>query len=283
MSSLRYLFRFKHPTSTPFTDVTKKLILLLVFVTTIVYVGVCAFSYSENKFGKGVVKAQNENLTIIDLFYFIVTTVTTVGYGDITPNSAPGKLTIILVMMTGIAIVPSLVTDFQRAIASSQDGLEIYTPPENHPFIAIFFNGDFLNIHTRIIEMVKVVLGKKPFVSVLLVSRGKAPKLLRKWTRDTKNHARVSYMLVESYDKGELKRTAITDAYGAILVSELQVTKLLRKKNDEQNMCRAMALLNYAPRLRLFCETVYPESQYMYEDLEVGLGLAGCKVWGLTL
>src|SRR5207244_9831373 len=56
------------------------------------------------------------DLTLVDALYFIITTVTTVGYGDITPRSAPAvvKLYACVVMLlgsAGIAILYSIITD----------------------------------------------------------------------------------------------------------------------------------------------------------------------------
>jgi Trk K+ transport system NAD-binding subunit len=57
------------------------------------------------------------DLTLLDAFYFIVATVTTTGYGDITPMNAPGavKLYACLVMVLGsamTAVLYSIITDF---------------------------------------------------------------------------------------------------------------------------------------------------------------------------
>ncbi|PSB17306.1 Ion transporter [filamentous cyanobacterium CCP2] len=44
--------------------------------------------------------------TFLDAIYFAVATMTTVGYGDITPISELGRLLAVLMIMTGIALIP---------------------------------------------------------------------------------------------------------------------------------------------------------------------------------
>lgn len=44
--------------------------------------------------------------TFLDAVYFAVATMTTVGYGDITPISELGRLLAVLMIMTGIALIP---------------------------------------------------------------------------------------------------------------------------------------------------------------------------------
>lgn len=48
-----------------------------------------------------------ENLNYVDAFYFSTITLTTVGYGDITPETTLGKLFTSFYVLTGIAILGS--------------------------------------------------------------------------------------------------------------------------------------------------------------------------------
>lgn len=44
-------------------------------------------------------------------FYFIVITTSTVGYGDISPTSIPGRVVVIVLIMIAISILPGLIGD----------------------------------------------------------------------------------------------------------------------------------------------------------------------------
>ena len=56
-------------------------------------------------------KAQNFG----DAFYFTVVALTTVGFGDITPQSQGGKWVTVLMIISGITLIP-----FQRDGAADQ-------------------------------------------------------------------------------------------------------------------------------------------------------------------
>jgi voltage-gated potassium channel len=79
--------------------------------------------------------------TFLDAFYFAVVTMTTVGYGDKTPISDGGKLMTVLMILTGIALIPvQLGEAFQRLF---QGGSRIYKPCPNcdltiHDIDAVF-------------------------------------------------------------------------------------------------------------------------------------------------
>lgn len=52
--------------------------------------------------------AEN-NASLFDSFYFLVITLSTVGYGDVTPKSYQAKIFVIIVIITGIVMLPSLI------------------------------------------------------------------------------------------------------------------------------------------------------------------------------
>ncbi|MDJ0768981.1 MAG: potassium channel family protein [Ilumatobacter sp.] len=51
---------------------------------------------------------QVEDLSWIDSFYFTIVTLTTVGYGDFTPETTAGKLFTMAYLLIGIGIVVAL-------------------------------------------------------------------------------------------------------------------------------------------------------------------------------
>ena len=57
--------------------------------------------------------------TFFDAVYFSVVTMTTVGFGDITPTSQAGKLMTVLMILTGIALIPWQLGDLIKQIAKS--------------------------------------------------------------------------------------------------------------------------------------------------------------------
>lgn len=69
--------------------------------------------------------------TFLDAVYFSVATMTTVGFGDITPRSEVGRLLTVLMILTGIALIPWQIGDLIKQLvktsgqASDQARVEI--------------------------------------------------------------------------------------------------------------------------------------------------------------
>ncbi|TAD79433.1 MAG: ion transporter [Oscillatoriales cyanobacterium] len=57
----------------------------------------------------------------LDAFYFAVVTMTTVGYGDITPVSKAGKLVTVLMILSGIAVIPWQISDLIKSFVNTND------------------------------------------------------------------------------------------------------------------------------------------------------------------
>jgi len=81
----------------------------LVFRTTLILV--CLTVLSGTLFYRSI-----EGWGWIDSVYFSVATISTVGYGDLTPQSDIGKIFTIFYMLVGIGLFVALVTQLARSL-----------------------------------------------------------------------------------------------------------------------------------------------------------------------
>lgn len=62
--------------------------------------------------------------TFLDAVYFSVATMTTVGFGDITPTSETGRLLTVLMILTGIALIPWQLGDLIKQLVKTANQVE---------------------------------------------------------------------------------------------------------------------------------------------------------------
>jgi voltage-gated potassium channel len=62
--------------------------------------------------------------TFVDAMYFSIVTMTTVGFGDVTPVSQIGRLLTVLMILTGIALIPWQVGDLIKRIIKTANEVE---------------------------------------------------------------------------------------------------------------------------------------------------------------
>ncbi len=64
-------------------------------------------------------------VTFLDAVYFAVVTMTTVGYGDITPTTEAGRGLTITMILTGIALIPTQIGNLIRQFTKVKDSVRI--------------------------------------------------------------------------------------------------------------------------------------------------------------
>ncbi|MGM3307742.1 ion transporter [Anabaena sp. WFMT] len=62
--------------------------------------------------------------TFLDAFYFSVVTMTTVGFGDVTPISELGRLLTVLMILTGVGLIPWQVGDLIKRLVKTANQVE---------------------------------------------------------------------------------------------------------------------------------------------------------------
>ncbi|NES19530.1 MAG: ion transporter [Symploca sp. SIO3E6] len=63
--------------------------------------------------------------TFFDAFYFSIVTMTTVGFGDITPLSEAGRLLTLLMIMTGIVFIPWQLSDLVKQFLKTANKIDL--------------------------------------------------------------------------------------------------------------------------------------------------------------
>jgi voltage-gated potassium channel len=66
--------------------------------------------------------------TFLDAFYFSIVTMTTVGFGDVTPISELGRLLTVSMILTGIALIPWQVGDLIKRLVKTVNQVETICP-----------------------------------------------------------------------------------------------------------------------------------------------------------
>ncbi|AUT02402.1 Ion transporter [Nostoc sp. CENA543] len=62
--------------------------------------------------------------TFLDAFYFSVVTMTTVGFGDVTPISELGRLLTVLMILTGVTLIPWQVGDLIKGLVKTANQVQ---------------------------------------------------------------------------------------------------------------------------------------------------------------
>lgn len=98
---------------------------LLIFVRILFTLFAIIFVYSGLIF-QVEHSANPENFrNFLDAFYFSIVTMTTVGFGDVTPVSDSGRLLTVLMILTGITLVPWQIGDLVKRLVEISNKVKI--------------------------------------------------------------------------------------------------------------------------------------------------------------
>ncbi len=71
---------------------------------------------------------SNQIVNFFDAFYFVVVTMTTVGYGDVTPLSQAGRLMTVLMIFTGVLFIPWQLSELIAQVVKKNNFVEQTCP-----------------------------------------------------------------------------------------------------------------------------------------------------------
>jgi voltage-gated potassium channel Kch len=102
--------RFERRVATVLLALTlrKAMVLIVGVATTLAFSAAILVHFVDRNIG-----------TFGDALWWAVSTVTTVGYGDVVPTSTPGRIAGALLMLTGIALIP-VITSVAVSVLVSQ-------------------------------------------------------------------------------------------------------------------------------------------------------------------
>eukprot|EP00753_Platysulcus_tardus_P008586 PLAT1612.1.p1 GENE.PLAT1612.1~~PLAT1612.1.p1 ORF type:complete len:1578 (+),score=844.35 PLAT1612.1:152-4735(+) len=226
-----------------------KIITLLAFSTGFVHwLGQQGFDYFT----------QSEPLSFNDALYFVLTTVSTVGYGDISPTTAVGRMFIVVVMLTGAYIV-SVETDKLSKLMDMQSSHKArfrWHPGGRHiivccgvrcsglpTFLREFFHED----HGLQDSKVVLLIPEEPDFTMKAT--------LLNYSRDT----RVHYINGDVLSNEDLVKARADVARGVFLLADLVGGDA--HQQDMTTVLRALNVRKFDPTLPIYAQLVRPENR----------------------
>ncbi len=126
----------------------------------------------------GVFISLYENISLIDTYYYIITTATTVGYGDISPSTVVGKIIATIYMMLSITILGILMGKVAEHIISINDKIRrgLYKMKDSVDLLIIGYPND-----DKMCELVKELRGDDRFDDEIILNINSVIESKKRW------------------------------------------------------------------------------------------------------
>uniref|UniRef100_T1J7B9 RCK N-terminal domain-containing protein n=1 Tax=Strigamia maritima TaxID=126957 RepID=T1J7B9_STRMM len=225
----------------------------------LVYTAMCCFQHAERA------GAAHGNVTIFSSFYFIMVTLSSVGYGDLTPTIWISRILVVLVIFTALGVLPKqfeklastwferqrLGGSYTKSKRGKIDKHVVLCLPKLNPETLMDFLTEFF-AHRRLQNYTVVILTQddlQPAVNYIIHRNT--------WTN------KVKYIKGSCLRDIDLKRARIEDADGCFILSvDSSFSKTIA---DELTIMNAWAIKDFAPHVRQFVRIYRPEHE-VYVD-----------------
>lgn len=173
-------------------------------------------------------------LTWFESFYFTIVTITTVGYGDITPNLWYAKLVTICIILTAFILLPAQITRVLQMVLFRPLYLGEYVPQSHHKHIVITGILDYELLNRCLCEFFHPShnppeYSKYKFVVVILSPL--KPTVQVDFLIKSQFKNRVEYYIGSAKSPADLNRVKLDTALAVYIISDV-TTRSLRQEED---------------------------------------------------
>ena len=212
-------------------------------------------------------------LSFFNSFYFVVVTITSVGYGDIKPSSDASKVFVIIFVVAFFLVIPMSISKLQQLLSLTSPFRTPYLPQagENHivvcghvndsaklfRFFSEFFHAD------RTIE--------EEFHAVVLCPQEPSEEV-RALLQTELLVSRCTYVIGTAMAVEDLKRVHAERARCMFFLCNSEITdgsKEATETEDAATVLRALSVSNYKPGLECLVQVLRPEERVILRDSDV--------------
>ncbi|RCH92283.1 potassium channel, sub T, member 1, partial [Rhizopus stolonifer] len=216
-------------TDKPVDPLKSKLVYLVGTLVALLYNGMSAFQYCEVTFG-------DINYSILDSLYVVMVTLSTVGYGDITPHTEGSRIVMMLLIVISLAVLPNLLADVLNTLRKRNDWGG-HVSDSAKPFILLV--GSFRP--EQVTEILDGFLNTaKPHLNVVFLDINRPNEELKFLERNSMWGHRIQFIHGSVLDEQTLKRVQARSASAIFTLSDQHAID--PTKEDERNTVRLWSL-----------------------------------------
>ncbi|CEP14358.1 hypothetical protein [Parasitella parasitica] len=221
-------------TDKPVDPLKSKLVHLVGTLVALLYNGMSSFQYCEVTFG-------DINYSILDSLYVVMVTLSTVGYGDITPHTQGSRIVMMLLIVISLAVLPSLLADALSTLRKRNDWGG-YVSESHMPFILLVgvFRPEQV---TEILDGFLNTENTEPNLNVVFLDINRPNEELKFLERNSMWGHRIQFIHGSVLDEQTLKRVQARSAAAIFTLSDQHAPDPV--KEDERNTVRLWSLHCY--------------------------------------
>lgn len=212
-------------------------------------------------------------LNFFNSFYFVIVTITSVGYGDIEPSSDISKIFVIIFVVAFFLVIPMSISKLQQLLSLTSPFRTPYVPQagENHIVICGHVNdaGKLFRFFSEFFHADRTI--EEEFHAVVLCPQEPSEEV-RALLQSELLVSRCTYVIGTAMAVEDLKRVHAERARCMFFLCNSEITdggKEATETEDAATVLRALSVSNYKPGLECLVQVLRPEERVILRDSDV--------------
>lgn len=235
--------------------VKRRLVSLIVTFVILVFLSAAVVCELERYFASSPSKPNLVNFH--DSVYFMVTSFTTVGYGDVVPTQTVSRVVMMILLVFYMVMLPVQVTSLARTIESTnQSDRAIYVKDRKHPFFVLMGNVTYDSVVSFLRELFNNTFYDKT-IHVVILSEEAPSNQFHDLLRNSLFQGRVFFLTGNPLAPDALLRAKVHLARACVLLRGTGSSKKVSiESEDHRILMLAVGLKKLFPAVPLFAQVM---------------------------
>jgi hypothetical protein len=211
-------------------------------------------------------------LTFYDCFYFIMATISTIGYGDISPLTRIGKGIIIIFIIGSLIMIPIQVNELQVIMSLRSQYRIPYQPLSNdcHVIVCGYVNssGKLERFFEEFFHSDRTTSSGQEYHAVIL-SPLEPSEDVRAFLQLPILDSKITYVQGSALSAEDLKRVRADRASCVFFLCNTEVNEGLTNIEDAATVLRTLSVSNFNPNVDCLVQVLRPEDRSVLKDSDV--------------
>jgi hypothetical protein len=237
-------------------------------------------SFPEDDDNGSLYASIGDQYSFLQALYFVITTLTTTGYGDLLPGYGFGMVMVVGLMVHSMYILATKVPKLFAIFSQRQLSGGRYSVEHANPRHIVILGGDFEASYLQDFLLGILAQSKKwndtepPRIVVLSQHENLAVKEAFNTVRWVN---RFQYIRGTAMEPNDLERASVKTADGVFIFVDRRSTN--PNKEDSDAILRARAVLSHSKTTKLFVQIILPINEHHFRDHEnvVTIPISECR------
>ncbi len=188
--------------------------------------------------------------TLFDAFWYTLVTITTVGYGDITPESVSGRIAASVLLIAGVALFGALSGKFASFLFDRQQKKDrglLKMSRMNHHFIICGYKNNF----EKILEQIIVANPEIPVEKIVLLNTASQEQMDK--IKENEKFRGINYLHGDFTDEDALMKAHIKTADRALILADTS-DDFSPLETDSRTVLGVITIKNLNPKMYCVAE-----------------------------